>query len=66
MDPQPQEVIHYEKRSDGGLVRCRVEVFDDSAYADGDEIERIFEFLPNSGAQAIAYVESLGYVRSSP
>lgn len=63
MDPQPQEVIHYEKQAEGGVVRCRIEVFDDGAYIDGDEIEMIFELRPDSVAKAIAHVESLGYVR---
>jgi hypothetical protein len=64
MDPQPLKTIHYERQSDQGVIRCRIEVFDDSAYIDGDEIEMIFELRPDSVAKAIAHVESLGYVRS--
>ena len=65
MDPQPLEVIQYEKQTEGGVLRCRVEIFDDSAYVDGDEIEMIFELRPDSAAKATEHVESLGYVRSS-
>lgn len=64
MTPKRQEVIHFERQAEGGVVRCRIEVFDDSAYVDGDEIEIGFEFCPDSAAKAIAHVEGLGYARS--
>jgi hypothetical protein len=65
MSPQPLEVILYEKHAEGCVLHCRVEIFADSAYVDGDEIEMIFEFRPDSAAKAIEHVESLGYMRSS-
>lgn len=63
MDLEPLETIYYEKTSGAVIVQCSIEVFNDSAYVSGSEIDMVFEFSASFVADAMRYVESLGYLR---
>ncbi len=63
-DQSHQGVLMFRKAKHGKELFCRLEVFSDgSAFAEGDEVEIIFEESPDTLHQAITELEKLGYTR---
>ena len=61
--PKPIRVIRFERRAIGMPSSCRIEVFEDGVYIDGEDVEAIIEFCPDAIERAVKYVEARGYVR---
>jgi hypothetical protein len=61
----PPKIIYFEKCTAGTILRCKVLVNKPMAVVLGDEDEIATGFGgANSESQAVAYVESLGYVQA--
>jgi hypothetical protein len=61
----PPEIIYFEKCTADTILRCQVLVKNPMAIALGDEDDIAKGFGgANSESQAVAYVESLGYVQA--
>ena len=59
------EKLLYEKRLDGKVIECSIELLGDgSVYVYSEEFEILYEFTDNALDRAIARVESVGYSKS--